>query len=56
MTTKIKPCPFCGLQSHQDWDGMCYKIACADTYGGCGASLVADSREEAIDKWNRRVE
>lgn len=85
MTTKLKPCPFCGLQSHQDWDdtlypsgigwkedvdsfrhylgrlkfaqweGTCYKLTCAETYGGCGASLVADSKEEVIDKWNRRV-
>ena len=92
MTTQLKPCPFCGLQSHEDWDdtiypagigwrdekkdapdgtppirlylrreqyyrwqGTCYKINCAETYGGCGASLVGDSKEEAIDKWNRRV-
>lgn len=86
MESKLKPCPCCGLQSHQDWDdtmypsglgwiehedsfreylgyderedwqGMCYRIICAETYGGCGVSITGDSKEDVIDKWNRRVE
>lgn len=85
MTNKLKPCPFCGLQSHQDWDdtlhpsgigwaeddehvpyylsidqyeewqGTCYKLTCAEVYGGCGASATGDSQEEVINKWNRRI-
>ena len=86
---KLKPCPFCGMQSHQDWDdtlhpsgsgwrelqfgetkirhymgrkdyhkweGACYEIDCAETYGGCGVNITGDSKEEVINKWNRRVE
>lgn len=85
MTNLLKPCPFCGLQSHQDWEdtlypsgigwrvdegvqhylgrdsyarwqGKCYEINCATPYGGCGANISADSKEEVIEKWNRRAE
>lgn len=24
MTTQLKPCHFCGLQSHEDWDDTIY--------------------------------
>ena len=24
MTNKLSPCPFCGMQSHQDWDDTMY--------------------------------
>jgi hypothetical protein len=24
MTNKLAPCPFCGMQSHQDWDDTMY--------------------------------
>lgn len=83
MINILKPCPFCGLQSHQDWDdtmhpsgvgwrdyppfrhylgadqrhrwqGKCYEINCATQYGGCGANISGDSKEEVIEKWNRR--
>ncbi len=86
---KLKPCPFCGLQSDTDWEdtlytsgsgwrevqfgerkirhymgrkdyhewqGACYEINCAVTYGGCGVNISADSIPEVIQKWNRRVE
>jgi len=33
----------------------CYSIHCATTSGGCGVEMSADSKEEAIEKWNRRV-
>lgn len=33
----------------------CYKIACKDIMGGCGAEMHGDSKQEVIDKWNRRV-
>lgn len=91
MINLLKPCPFCGLQSHQEWDdtmypsgvgwredtgviddvtpfrhylgtdqrhrwqGKCYEINCAIQYGGCGANISADSKEEVIEKWNRRI-
>lgn len=33
----------------------CYKLMCNESYGGCGATLYGDSKEEVIAKWNRRV-
>lgn len=34
----------------------CYKVICNESYGGCGAEIHGDSAEEAINKWNKRVE
>jgi hypothetical protein len=34
--------------------GPCYDVVCQESMGGCGAQISADSREEAIKKWNRR--
>lgn len=33
----------------------CYKIICNESYGGCTAEIHADSKEEAIERWNNRV-
>jgi hypothetical protein len=33
----------------------CYSMHCPTTAGGCGVEMSADSRQEAIDKWNQRV-
>ena len=33
----------------------CYDVNCVQHHGGCGASISGDSKQEAIDKWNRRV-
>lgn len=33
----------------------CYQVSCPTIYGGCGAEITADSRDEAIAAWNRRV-
>lgn len=33
----------------------CYTMHCVTTAGGCGAEMPGDSRDEAIEKWNRRV-
>lgn len=34
----------------------CYKVVCQTHYGGCGCTMSGDSKEEAIENWNRRVE
>lgn len=34
----------------------CYKVVCQEHYGGCNASITGDSKEEAIEKWNKRSE
>jgi hypothetical protein len=33
----------------------CYSMFCVETAGGCGAEVSADSKQECIDKWNRRA-
>ena len=33
----------------------CWTMHCPTTAGGCGAEVSADSKQEAIDKWNTRV-
>ena len=33
----------------------CWGMHCPTTAGGCGVEMSADSREEAIQKWNKRV-
>jgi Restriction alleviation protein Lar len=36
-------------------DQWCYSVHCVTTAGGCGAEVSGDSKQEAIDKWNKRV-
>lgn len=33
----------------------CYTMHCTSNSGGCGAEMSGDSKEEALEKWNRRV-
>lgn len=33
----------------------CYTFHCVVSSGGCGAEVSADTQEEAIRKWERRV-
>ena len=33
----------------------CYSMHCPVTSGGCGLSMPGNSRQEAIDKWNKRA-
>lgn len=33
----------------------CWSIHCPENYGGCGAQVSGDSKEEAIEKWERRA-
>ena len=30
-------------------------LECPEGSGGCGISMMADSKEEVFEKWNRRV-
>tara|TARA_R110000868_G_scaffold90057_4_gene250213 strand:+ start:236 stop:643 length:408 start_codon:yes stop_codon:yes gene_type:complete len=34
----------------------CWSMHCPEVYGGCGAEMDADSKDEALAKWNRRPE
>jgi hypothetical protein len=33
----------------------CYSMHCPTTEGGCGAEISGDSKQQAIDNWNKRV-
>jgi len=35
--------------------GICYQVFCNPVMGGCGANMTGDSKEEAIENWDRRV-
>ncbi len=41
-----------GLVPKEQW---CYSMHCPTAAGGCGAEVSGDSKQEAIDKWNKRV-
>ena len=32
----------------------CYVLRCPEIYGGCGAEIHGDSKQECLDKWNKR--
>lgn len=34
----------------------CYSMHCVATSGGCGAEISANSKEETLKKWNKRVD
>ena len=52
---------FDGMRSYhrfserQEGDQMCWQIVCPETAGGCGAEIHADTKVDALAKWNRRV-
>lgn len=33
----------------------CWGMHCPESAGGCGAEITGHTRQEAIDKWNRRA-
>lgn len=60
---ELRPCPFCGKQPgwfpiEPDYEhGSAYAhVCCVELDGGCGAEMLMTSNEEAIAKWNRRVD
>jgi len=63
---KLKPCPFCGHDLNQQdlWHETVYPIDkqktiwsvnCAEETGGCSASILGSSGDDAINNWNKRV-
>ena len=57
MSEKLKPCPFCESENvhaytYKDAVYRQYAVKCKK----CGARIMAQSTELAIEKWNRRAE
>ena len=64
---KIKSCPFCGhdLNTQDELDTIypvghnlsmpVYQIVCQESSGGCDASILGESKEDCIRRWNRRT-
>lgn len=62
--TVPKPCPFCGLTPDLDDVDFLHPLNrertlwgahCAEAAGGCGASMLGDSREDALARWEARA-
>ena len=62
---KISPCPFCGYQMTKvDLEDALHPINasperlwvlnCLELAGGCGFSMVGKTKEQVVDKWNKR--
>jgi len=59
----LKPCPFCAFTPNSD-DPDCiylinrehqiYNLVCYEPQG-CGASVLGDSRQDVIQRWNTRI-
>ncbi|MGZ8924493.1 MAG: hypothetical protein ACXW2E_01285 [Nitrososphaeraceae archaeon] len=56
-------CPFCGFHPDINDEDCIYplnrertlwNLVCYETGGGCGASVLGDTKEEVITRWNTR--
>lgn len=63
MSDELKPCPFCGGEGEVnksrflwivEWRVWC-KTCWATTHGYADTNVWKQSRQEAIDVWNRRT-
>lgn len=66
---ELLPCPFCGFKPDLEDDDCLYQslrpsstgrlshyaLHCYESGGGCGAQVLADSKEEAVARWNKRA-
>jgi hypothetical protein len=44
-----------GHNERQTGDGMMWLLHCTSNAGGCDAEVHGHTRQEAIDKWNKRA-
>lgn len=52
---KLKPCPFCGGKAYAnetDWKGWWHGWVICEK---CGAKIEKQTKDEAIEAWNKRV-
>ena len=58
----LKKCPFCGFQPDIEDADFCYPVGkttlwqagCPEPAGGCGARVLGNTKELAIEAWNTR--
>ena len=46
---------YVGHQESKPGDQQVWTMNCTENMGGCGAEISADTLDEVIKKWNRRV-
>lgn len=64
---ELQSCPFCGHDMNQQYidspedtiypmnrERTIWNIVCQDYAGGCDAVVIGDSKEDCIEKWNKR--
>lgn len=57
MTTKLKPCPFCGGNAHRSIIYMEVSYGYSVMCESCGIATQTEFEEDAvIEAWNRRVD
>ena len=60
MSKKLNPCPFCGGEAEIDYfDDDEWFVRCANLEGDCEicpSTRFYETREEAVEAWNRRSE
>lgn len=42
------------IDDERESHGTVYTMHCPETYGGCGAQVAGDSKDDVMAKWNRR--
>lgn len=50
--------PACRAEYDKESDTIKYRVynlVCYETGGGCGASVLGETRSDCINKWNNRV-
>lgn len=63
----LLPCPFCGHNPSSEHESLrdsvhpvgrsqVWEFNCNESEGGCGAAVLAGSRNDAIKAWNSRAD
>ena len=57
LEEETKPCPFCGLKPQVTKPGLLWSIGCQTIGCFCniGTTPLFKTKQEAIDKWNKRL-
>ena len=54
--SELQPCPFCGGDGEVQCGASCrFWVQCKDGCDVCPHTRLFDTKQEAVDVWNRRV-